>query len=294
MAYRAPVDEMLFTLRHAAGFREGSGPMACTISAPTISSTPCLGEAGRIRHRGVAPIDRDGDRPGRDAPRRRGHHGTRLEGGLSRLARRLERPCRHPRSYGGQGLPRALNAACNEMWNAASMAFGLGPTLTMAAVDLCSRPWLRGAQGHLPRQAHLRRMGRHHAAHRAAGRARTSARLRTRAERADDGHYRLFRPEDLHHLWRARPHRNIVHLVLARAARAPAGIKGISLFLVPKFLVDPTAPSARATTCAASRSSTSSGIHGSARPASWPSATMAAPSAIWSARKIAAWPACSP
>jgi len=107
---------------------------------------------------------------------------------------------------------------------------------------------------------------RYHAAHRAAGRLRCRA-LRTKAS-VPVMHLPPDGAEDLHHLWRARSHGDIIHFVLARLPNAPAGTRGISLFLVPKFLLNATVRSAPATTCGRIRSSTRWAIM-PRRPAPW-------------------------
>ena len=101
-------------------------------------------------------------------------------------------------------------------------------------------------------------------------------------------------PEDLHHLWRSRSDAdNIVHMVLARSPDGPPGTAGLSLFLVPKYPGQRRRQPRRAQRCARASASSTSSASMPARPASWPMATMTARSAGWSARKIAAWSACS-
>ena len=118
--------------------------------------------------------------------------------------------------------------------------------------------------------------------------------LRTKAERAGDGSYRITGQKIFITYGEHDLTDNIIHFVLARLPDAPPGTRGISLFLVPKFLRQRRRLArARATTCAPIRSSTSSAST-ARRPAPWSTATMAARSAIWSARRTAASPACSP
>ena len=116
--------------------------------------------------------------------------------------------------------------------------------------------------------------------------------LRTRAEPAGDGTYRIFGQKIFITYGEHDLTDNIIHLVLARLPDAPPGTRGISLFLVPKFLLDDDGSPASATMCSAPASSTSSAST-ARRPAPWCSATKAARSAGWSARKIAASTACS-
>ena len=131
-----------------------------------------LEEAGRFASDVIAPLNRVGDKfgtPFKDGevttpPGWKEAYTAWAAAGWNGLAA--------PADFGGQELPHALNAACIEMWNSASMAFGIGPVLTMAAVDALACLRHRRPQAALSRQAHQRRMDGHHAAHRAAGRLR--------------------------------------------------------------------------------------------------------------------------
>jgi alkylation response protein AidB-like acyl-CoA dehydrogenase len=234
MGYWAPVADILFTLRHAAGFeaarREGLyGDLGDEVDA-------VLDAAGRFATDALAPLNAPGDRFG--TPFKDGHVTTPpgwreayrawAAGGWNGLAA--------PSEWGGQGLPRAVGAACIEMWNSASMAFGIGPTLTMAAVDALA---VHGAEhlkkAYLPRLVSGEWMGTMQLTEPHAG--SDVGALRTRAGRGADGSYRItgtkifvtFGEHDLTD--------NIIHFVLARLAGAPDGTGGLSLFLVPKFMV---------------------------------------------------------
>ena len=142
-----------------------------------------LEEAGRFASDVIAPLNRVGDKfgtPFKDGkvttpPGWKEAYTAWAAAGWNGLAA--------PAECGGQELPHAVNAACVEMWNAASMAFGIGPVLTMAAVDALHAYGSRRPQATLPRQADQRRMDGHHAAHRAAGRLRCR-RACARARRA--------------------------------------------------------------------------------------------------------------
>src|SRR6202030_2540322 len=133
MAYRAPVENIAFTLKHAAGFAAARAGGLYDVGDDLLDAI--LGEAGRFAGEVLAPLNAVGDRFG--TPFKDGHVTTPpgwkeayrawAGGGWNSLAA--------PPEWGGQGLPRAVGAACIEMWNSASMAFGIGPTLTMAAVD---------------------------------------------------------------------------------------------------------------------------------------------------------------
>jgi acyl-CoA dehydrogenase len=236
MAYRAPVADILFALKHAAGFEAARAAGLYGDLGEELEAV--LDAAGRFATDVLAPLNAPGDRYG--TPFANGHVTTPpgwkdayrawAAGGWNGLAA--------PPEWGGQGLPRAVGAACNEMWNAASMAFGIGPMLTMAAVDALAA---HGAEplkrAYLPKLVSGEWMGTMQLTEPHAG--SDVGALRTRAERAADGSYRItgtkifvtFGEHDLTD--------NIIHFVLARLAGAPDGTRGLSLFLVPKFMVGP-------------------------------------------------------
>ena len=142
-----------------------------------------------------------------------------------------------PEEFGGQGLPVALASACWEMWQAAAMAFGVGPMLTVGAIDAM----VAHASDDL-KQRYLRKlvsgewMGTMQLTEPQAG--SDVGALRTRAERAGDGGYRIIGQKIFITYGEHDLTGNIVHFVLARLADAPVGNRGISLFLVPQFLPD--------------------------------------------------------
>jgi 3-(methylsulfanyl)propanoyl-CoA dehydrogenase len=142
-----------------------------------------------------------------------------------------------PEAFGGQGLPLAINAACTEIWSASNIAFGLCPLLTLSAIEaldahgsdelkkiylekLVSGEWTGTMQLTEPNAGS------------------DVGALRSRAERAPDGSYRLKGTKIFITYGDHDMTDNIVHFVLARLPDAPAGTRGISLFLVPKFLVN--------------------------------------------------------
>ena len=171
------------------------------------------------------------------------------------------------------------------------MAFGLGPFLTMAGVDaLAAYGSEELKRTYLPKLISGEWMGTMELTEPQAG--SDVGALRTRAERAPDGTYRItgnkifitFGEHDLTE--------NIIHFVLARIAGAPAGTKGLSLFLVPKFLLGPDGKLGARNDLRANRIEHKLGIHASPT-CPWSMAITAAASAIWWAKNTAAWPACS-
>jgi alkylation response protein AidB-like acyl-CoA dehydrogenase len=234
--YSAPVEEIAFTLNHVAGLAPAleEGRFG-DLSGDVVSAI--LEEAGRFASSEIAPLGEKGDREG--ASIEDGEVTTPKgwpalyrrwrEGGWNGLTA--------PEAYGGQNLPHMLNVAALEMWNSASMAFALAPTLTMGAIEALS------AHGSDElKQTFLEKMisgewtGTMNLTEPHAG--SDLGVLKTRAERREDGTYRIF-GQKIFITWGEHDVAdNIIHLVLARLPDAPAGTRGISLFLVPKFLVN--------------------------------------------------------
>ncbi|KMO40597.1 acyl-CoA dehydrogenase [Methylobacterium aquaticum] len=256
MTYRAPVAEMAFTLRHVAGLdRAIAEGLHGDLSDDLVDTI--LDEAGRFANDVVAPLNRVGDRHGtplKDGvvtmpPGYRDAYRAWTEGGWNALPGPVE--------YGGQGLPVLLNAACIEMWNSAAMAFGLGPLLTAGGVEALSR---HGSEDLRSRYLEKLVSGEWTATMNLTEPQAGSdlSVMRTRAEPTGDGRYRIS-GEKIYITWGEHDLTdNIIHLVLARLPDAPAGTRGISLFLVPKVLPDGTR---NALTCAGIEHKL--GIHGS-------------------------------
>jgi alkylation response protein AidB-like acyl-CoA dehydrogenase len=236
MTYRAPVDDIAFALRHAAGL----GPALAEglygdLSDDVIQAV--LEEAGKFATDVLAPLNPIGDRygtPFKDgivttAPGWKEAYRAWAQAGWNGLAA--------PAQWGGQDLPQAVNAACIEMWNSAAMAFGLGPVLTMAGIDaLVSHGSDELKRTYLPKLVSGEWMGTMQLTEPQAG--SDVGALRTKAERAADGSYRLTGQKIFITYGEHDLTDNIIHLVLARLPDAPPGTKGISLFLVPKFLLN--------------------------------------------------------
>jgi butyryl-CoA dehydrogenase len=238
MTYRAPVADIVFTMRHVAGMdralEDGLYPDLTADLAEAV-----LQEAGRFANDVIAPLNREGDK-----------HGVTLKDGAITTAPGWKEAYRAwteagwnalpgPVDYGGQGLPTLLNSACVEMWNSASMAFGIGPVLTMGAIealiahgsdDLKSRYLEKLVSGEWTATMNLTEPQ--------AG--SDLGALRSRAEPAEGGAYRITGQKIFITYGEHDLTDNIVHMVLARLPDAPAGTRGISLFLVPKFMPDGT------------------------------------------------------
>lgn len=234
--YRAPVDEIAFTLKHVAGLQPAleAGRFG-DLGDELVDAI--LQEAGRFATEEIAPLRRIGDEQGavwKDAAVTtpagwKELYRSWIEGGWNALS--------GPEEFGGQALPMTLGVAALEMWNSGSMAFAIGPTLTMGAVEAIEKH----GSDHL-RETYLAKlvsgewMGTMNLTEPQAG--SDLAALRSRAEPAGDGTYRIFGQKIFITYGEHDFTDNIVHLVLARLPDAPAGTRGISLFLVPKYLVN--------------------------------------------------------
>jgi alkylation response protein AidB-like acyl-CoA dehydrogenase len=241
MAYRAPVEDIIFSLKHAAGLAKARADgFYQDLGDDDLDLV--LGEAGRFASEVLAPLNAPGDRYG--TPFRDGE--VTMPPGWKEAYRDWAAAgwngVAAPTAWGGQGLPRAVNAACIEMWNSAAMAFGLGPVLTMAGMDALAA---FGAEDlkktYLPKLVSGEWMGTMELTEPQAG--SDVGALRTRAERAqdgaNDGSYRITGSKIFITYGEHDLTDNIIHFVLARIAGAPDGTRGVSLFLIPKFLVGP-------------------------------------------------------
>ena len=236
MSYTAPVKDMLFAIEHLAhidqiaqipGFEDAGLDTAAAV----------LEECAKFNEGVLAPLNHEGDvnpssfdsgkvttTPGfKEAFRQYG------EGGWQGL--------QHPADFGGQGLPKTIGAACIEMTNSANMSFALCPLLSDGAIEA-----LLTAGSDELKATYLEKLvtgewtGTMNLTEPQAG--SDLALVRTRAEPQPDGSYKVFGTKIFITYGEHDMAENIVHLVLARVQGAPEGVKGISLFVVPKFLVN--------------------------------------------------------
>ncbi|WP_192256269.1 acyl-CoA dehydrogenase [Mesorhizobium caraganae] len=234
--YKAPVEDISFTLKHVAGLKPALNSGAFGDLGEDLVDA-ILSEAGRFASEEVAPLYKIGDEHGavlKDAavttpPGWRALYRNWIDGGWNALS--------GPEEFGGQGLPTMLGVAALEMWNSAAMAFGIGPTLTMGAVEALDKHASEALKAkYLAKLVSGEWMGTMNLTEPQAG--SDLAALRSRAEPAGDGTYRIFGQKIFITYGEHDFTDNIIHLVLARLPDAPAGTRGISLFLVPKFLVN--------------------------------------------------------
>ncbi|MBY4629143.1 acyl-CoA dehydrogenase [Rhizobium croatiense] len=234
--YKAPVEEIAFTLKHVADMGEAlSNGLFGDLGEDLVDAI--LSEAGRFATEEVAPLADIGDRQGArliDGEVRlpdgwRDLYRNWIAGGWNGLTA--------PEAFGGQALPDMLNVAALEMWNSGSMAFALAPTLTMGAIEAVSTHGSAALKDkYLAKMVSGEWTGTMNLTEPHAG--SDLGALKARAERRADGSYRIF-GQKIFITWGEHDAAdNIIHLVLARLPDAPAGTRGISLFLVPKFLVN--------------------------------------------------------
>ena len=232
--YRAPTDEIAFTLKHVAGLSTAIA-MGHFGDLGEDLVDAILGEAGRFASEEIAPAAGMGDRHGTPLadgavtmpPGWKDLYRRWIDGGWNALS--------GPQDYGGQALPTMLSVAAFEMWNSGSMAFAIGPTLTVGAVEALVRHGSPDLQArYLEKLVSGEWTGTMNLTEPQAGSDLNA--LKARAEPAGDGTYRLFGQKIFITYGEHDLTENIVHMVLARLPDAPAGTRGISLFLVPKFL----------------------------------------------------------
>ncbi len=236
MTYRAPVKDMLFVMKELAGIDELT-KLPAFEDAGYDTAQAVLEECAKFNEDVVAPLNVEGDRnpsyfkDGKVIAT----HGCKAafkqfgEGGWQGL--------QHPADFGGQGLPKLIGAACGEMINSANVSFALCPLLTDGAIEaLLTAGSDEQKATFLPNMLSGKWTGSMNLTEPQAG--SDLSLVRTRAEPQPDGTYRIFGTKIFITWGEHDMAENIVHLVLARVSGAPEGVKGISLFIVPKFLVN--------------------------------------------------------
>jgi len=236
LTYRSPVRDILFSLKAVAGLPElVASQLEGEFDWETLASV--IAEAGRFATEEIAPLNRAADTVGA----RYENGAVTAPPGFADVYRRWAEAgwggVSAPAEFGGMGLPHLVNVACTEIWNGASMAFALCPLLTESAIGALNAYGARELlDRYLGSMIAGRWTGTMNLTESQAGSDLNA--VRTRAERAVDGTYRLFGQKIFITYGEHDMADNIVHLVLARLPGAPAGARGLSLFLAPKFLVD--------------------------------------------------------
>jgi alkylation response protein AidB-like acyl-CoA dehydrogenase len=232
-AYAAPLKDMRFVLNELAGLAEVAKLAGFEEATPdTVGAI--LEEASKFASEVLDPINLSGDQ-----------EGSQLSDGEVRTPRGFRDAYRKfcdggwnalpfDQEWGGQGLPRLVSTPVQEMWKSSNLSFSLCPLLTQGAVEALL---LRGSdalkQAYLPKMIEGKWTGTMNLTEPQAG--SDLSLVRTRAERQGNQYLisgqKIFITYGEHDLAE-----NIVHLVLARTPDAPEGVKGISLFVVPKFI----------------------------------------------------------
>jgi alkylation response protein AidB-like acyl-CoA dehydrogenase len=244
MSYIAPVKDMLFNIEHLARIDQIAAIPGFE-DAGLETAQAVLEECAKLNEGVIAPLNWEGDKY--PSSFHDGHVTTTpgfkeafrqfVDGGWQGL--------QHPVDFGGQGLPKTIGAACGEIVNSANMSFALCPLLTDGAIEA-----LLTAGSDALKATYLEKLvsgqwtGTMNLTEPQAG--SDLAAVRTRAEPQPDGTFKLFGTKIFITWGEHDMAENIVHLVLARVVGAPEGVKGISLFVVPKFMVNPDgSPGAR-------------------------------------------------
>ena len=236
MSYQAPLKDMLFAMQELAGLPKVSAlPGFEDYDLDTAQSV--LEESAKFCESVVAPLNWQGDKNPSSwnngvvttTPGFKDAFQQFAEGGWQGVI--------HPAEFGGQGLPKLIATPCAEMLHAANMSFALCPMLTDGAIEAL----LVAGSDELKRKFAARLIsgewtGTMNLTEPQAG--SDMAAVRSRAEPQDDGTYKVFGTKIYITYGEHDMTGNIVHLVLARVPGAPEGVKGISLFVVPKFMVN--------------------------------------------------------
>ncbi|CAM2178122.1 3-methylmercaptopropionyl-CoA dehydrogenase [Paraburkholderia sacchari] len=236
MSFTAPVKDMLFVLKELAGIDEVA-TLPGFEDAGFDTAQAVLEEAAKLCGEVLAPLNVEGDRTPSSwhdgevtaSPGFKAAFEQFAEGGWQGL--------QHPAEFGGQELPKLIGTPCNEMVNAANLSFALCPLLTDGAIEaLLTAGTEEQKARYVPKLISGEWTGTMNLTEPQAG--SDLALVRSRAEPQADGSYRVFGTKIFITWGEHDMAKNIVHLVLARVPNAPEGVKGISLFIVPKFLVN--------------------------------------------------------
>jgi alkylation response protein AidB-like acyl-CoA dehydrogenase len=236
MTYRAPVKDLLFCIEHLAGL-ESIAKLPGFEEAGLETAQAVIEECARLNEEVIAPLNWEGDcHPSSlhdgevtTTPGFKQAFRQFVEGGWQGL--------QHPAEFGGQGLPKTIGAACTEILNSANLSFALCPLLTDGAIEALLTAGSAEQQAmYLPKMISGQWTGTMNLTEPQAG--SDLSLVRTRAEPQPDGSYRIFGTKIFITYGEHDMAENIVHLVLARVTGAPEGVKGISLFLVPKVAVN--------------------------------------------------------
>ena len=236
MTYRAPLKDMLFDMQHLANIAAVS-QLPGFEDAGLDTAAAVLEECAKLNEGVVAPLNWEGDK----APSSWKDGVVTTTAGFKDAFRQFVeggwQGLHHPTDFGGQGLPKLIHAACIEMVNSANLSFALCPLLTDGAIEALLTAGSDDMKAtYIPPMIEGRWTGTMNLTEPQAG--SDLAAVRSRAEPQPDGTYKVFGTKIFITYGEHDMAENIVHLVLARVTGAPEGVKGISLFVVPKFMVN--------------------------------------------------------
>ena len=233
--YSAPINDMQFVVKELVGLEQISALPGCEEATPDLVDA-VIEEAGKFATGVLDPLNWPGDQHGAvlndhvvtPAPGFAEAYSKFCEAGWGALANEPQ--------WGGQGLPHLVSTLTSEMWNAACMSFALCPMLTTGAVQAIKRHGTSEQKAmYLPNLVSGKWSGTMNLTEPQAGSDLSAVRSRAVPE---GDHYRISGTKIFISWGEHTMAENIVHLVLARTPDAPEGVKGISLFIVPKFLVN--------------------------------------------------------
>ncbi len=236
MSYTAPVKDMLFNMQHLAGLDE-IAKIPGFEEAGMETAQAVLEECARFNQDVLAPLNWEGDKNPSSWKDGVVTTTTGFKQAYQQYAEGGWQGLQHPTDMGGQGLPKTIGAACGEILNSANMSFALCPLLTDGAIEA-----LLTAGSDELKATYLHKLvsgewtGTMNLTEPQAG--SDLSMVRSRAEPQADGTYKVFGTKIYITYGEHDMADNIIHLVLARVTGAPEGVKGISLFVVPKVMVN--------------------------------------------------------
>jgi len=236
MSFVAPIKDMLFNIEHLSGWSDVNAlaPYG-TLDLEDVDAV--LSELGRFCAEVIAPLNASGDEVGSRFEDGKVIMPAGFEAAYAQFVDMGWQSLPHPQHFGGQSLPRAVGAAATEILNAANMSFALCPLLTDGAIEaLLTIGSTEEKDTYLPKLISGEWTGTMNLTEPQAG--SDLALLRSRADVQVDGSYQITGTKIFITYGEHDMAQNTIHLVLARTAGVPAGVKGISLFLVPKFMVN--------------------------------------------------------
>jgi len=234
MSFKAPLKDMLFNLQHISQIEELS-QMEGFEDYGLETAQMVLEECARFNETVIAPLNASADK----APAVFEAQAVKTSEGFKEAYLQYTQGgwqgLQHPLEFGGQNLPKSVGALCAEMLNSANMSFALCPLLTDGAIEaLLTAGSTEQKQTYLHRLVSGEWSGTMNLTEPQAG--SDLSLIRTRAEPSEDGQYKIFGTKVFITFGEHDMAQNIVHMVLARVSGAPEGVKGISLFVVPKFM----------------------------------------------------------